>query len=571
MQKSKSYSHLGSLLSPMPSRPASRAASARDGHADANGEDIDMTQGLGRFLGRKRRTENASQHLSDYFPTVVTLGDPVAVQNYEASHWNGLVIEGTIGMAWNDGTAWAFKLDSDFTTCATTHTSAVKGLASLIIHGSSPCVSFDGFASRCEAHTVVLHEHLLRFTPSALELLPLGQREMQGSPSPRNPEDKVILSRKVLHNDLVPVQPAFPRNTTNGSAILYMNTAGNLKQGRVQDLFPEQSSRPQFHSLDSVTTCSASAILQPTGQQLIVTGDEDGWIKVWSQDTGDILGAECLFSSPVQTIDSLEGVADNKRSELYVLAEDGTIAAYDLNEMALSYLIPGSRHAVEMVLLSDKDLMIAYSSGKTRVWDLETLQFRRSTGIEAAEESMVNRSWSPLFAHRDITSSSSTPAKAVAHLSVPSLEIQDAGFLLHNLHIWGLQRDVDDAVRSLSEASELPSLSTCLQTANTVLHGDRASWQVSERHTAWRQLLLVVLAHRYIGEPEHEVAATKVVTFYASILQDVVGAEFCNPDIGTFVTYYNHPDCKYTTPGMYHSAELQPAPSTRSSGRQIVA
>lgn len=558
LQKSRSYSHLGSLLSPLPSRPVSRATSMREGHADPSGEDMDTTQGLGRFLGRKRKNENTIQHLSEFFPSIVTLSEPVAIQNYEASHWQGLTVKGTIGMAWNQEAAWSFKLDFDFTTCAITHTGPVTGFLSLRIHGSSPCVSFDGLMEHCEGRTIVLNDHVLRLTPSTLELLHLGQREFHGNPSPRSPEDKVILSKRVAHNDMAPSHPTFPQSTENGSGLFYMNAGGNLQHGRLADLFSTDRSRQHPHALDSKTTCFTTTTLQPTGQQIVVTGDEDGWIKVWSKETSEILGAECLFNSPVQAIEPGQHIGSGNVFEIYALAEDGTIATYDLEEMALSYLIPGSRHAVEMVLLSDKDLMIAYSSGKTRVWDLHTLQFRRSTGIEAAEESMVNRSWLPLFVeHRGNESSLSTPAKSTAHLLVPSLEMHDVGFLLHNLHIWNLQRDIDDAIRSLTKASDCPALSTCLRTANTVMHGDCASWQASELSTAWRQLLLVVLAHRYIEEPDHEVAATKVVTFYASILQDVVEPAFCNADIATFVIYYNHPDRKCAENGNCHSADLR--------------
>lgn len=545
LQKSRSYSHLGSLLSPLPSRPVSRATSMREGHADPTGEDMDTTQGLGRFLGRKRKNKSSIQHLSEFFPSVVTLEEPVAIQNYEASHWHGITAKGTIGMAWNQEAAWSFKFDSDFTTCATTHTGRVTGFLSLRIHSSSPCVSFDGLMDHCEGRTIMLNDHVLRLTPSTLDLLHLGRRELHGDPSPRSAEDKAILSKRVAHNDMAQSHPTFPHSTGNGSGLVYINAGGNLQHGRLADLFPTDGSKPYAHALDSKATCFIETTLQSTGQQLVITGDEDGWIKVWSKETREILGAECLFNSPVQAIEPPPHVGRGNALELYALAEDGTIAAYDLEEMALSYLIPGSRHAVEMVLLSDKDLMIAYSSGKTRVWDLHTLQFRRSTGIEAAEESMVNRSWLPLFVqHQDNEIGLFTPAKSTAHLSVPSLEMRDVGFLLHNLHIWNLQRDIDDAIRSLTEASDYLELSTCLETADSVIHGDQASWQVSEKHTAWRQLLVVVLAHRYIGEPEREVAATKVVTFYASILQDAVGPAFCNADISTFVIYYNHPDRK---------------------------
>lgn len=545
--KSKSYSHLGSLLTPLPSRPASRAASLREGQSDAGAEDLDTTQGLGRFLGRKRKNESTAQHFSEFFPNIVTFGEPVALQNYEAAHWHGLTIKATKGLAWHDESAWLFDLDSDFTECSTTQIRPVKSFLPLRIHGSSPCLSFEGLLNHCEGRTVVLNDHMLRLTPSTLDLLHLEQGELHGDPTPKTPEDKVILTNKVIHNDQASSHPTFPCSTDNGTSFCSMSAGGNLEKRQLEDLFSTDCSTTRRSVLDSATTCFITTTLHATGQQLIVTGDEDGWIKVWSAETTELLGADCLFNSGVQAMHPPQHIGHGIGLEVYALAEDGTIAVFDLEQMAVSYLIPGSRHAVEMVLLSDKDLMIAYSSGKTRVWDLDTLQFRRSTGIEAAEESLVNRTWVALFEqHRDHENDPTTPARSAAHLSVSSLKMRDVGFLLYNLHSWNLQPDIDDAIRSLSEPTpKFSTLATCLITANTIVHGDRACWQVSEQHSAWRQLLLVILAHRFIGEPDHEIAATKVVTFYASVLQDVVGTAFYNGDIATFVTYYNHPDREF--------------------------
>jgi WD40 repeat protein len=397
----------------------------------------------------------------------------------------------------------------------------------------------------CEGHTAVLRNHMLRLKSSTLEALYLDGSVPLGRISPRLPEDSAVLMRKSVYNDQPFSHPTFPYSVNGGSPILAMNDGGNLEHFQLQDLLSSSGSRASHSSLDSRTTCFTPVQLHPTGQQLVVTGDEDGWLKVWSPETNDLLGAECLFNCPVQVIEPSPFTEKGTVSELYVLSEDGTIAVYDLEQMALVFLIPGSQHAVEAVLSSGKDIVIAYSSGKTRVWDLDTLQFRRSTGVEAAEESLVSRTWLPLFqqsgnSERDLTK----PALSTIHLKPGSLKLEDAGVLLHSLHTWNLQADIDNAIHSLipSVKDRRPSLR--LLAGNTMINDGRASWQVSGRHTAWRQLLLVGLAHRYLAEPETEIEATKVITFYASILQDAVGPAFCTGDIATYVEYYDHTDRK---------------------------
>jgi hypothetical protein len=173
------------------------------------------------------------------------------------------------------------------------------------------------------------------------------------------------------------------------------------------------------------------------------------------------------------------------------------------------------------------------------------LQFRRSTGVEAAEESLVSRTWLPLFQQSGNSESDLTkPAMSTIHLKPGALNLNDVGVLLYSLHTWNLQADIDNAVHSLIPSAKDTRHSLRLLAGNTMINGDRASWQVSGRHTAWRQLLLVALAHRYLAEPETEIAATKVITFYASILQDAVGPAFCTGDIATYVEYYDHTDRK---------------------------
>jgi hypothetical protein len=44
--------------------------------------------------------------------------------------------------------------------------------------------------------------------------------------------------------------------------------------------------------------------------------------------------------------------------------------------------------------LGGKDILLAYANGKARVWNVETMEFRRSTGIGAADEMLQTGNWS---------------------------------------------------------------------------------------------------------------------------------------------------------------------------------
>lgn len=532
----------------MPSRPASRAGSLRETSSKSGGDDSDVSQALGRFLGRKRKDETAAQHLAEFFPHTVTLGEPVALGDYQEAHWTAMNIRARTGVAWNTETTWCFTLDATFSKCITTSLGPAQGCTYMHLPLQSPELITETLLQYCEGHTIALQNRMLRLRSSTLDALHLDGGLIQGGISSRTPEDTTVLMRKSVYNDQLLSHPIFPYSVNGGAPFLAMNNGGNMQHFQLGDLFSSNHSKASHSSLDSRTTCFTPVVLQPTGQQLVVTGDEDGWLKVWSTETADLLGAECLFNCAVQAIEPSPSTGKGNVSELYALSEDGTIAVYDLEQMALAYLIPGSRHAVEAVLSSGKDLVIAYSSGKTRVWDLETLQFRRSTGIEPAEESLVNRTWLPLFRQccGSIAADLARPERTTVHLNPNLLNLADVGVLLHSLHTWNLQDDIDNAIHSLTQSAVEPRLPLRLLTGNTAIQGDRASWQVSGRHTAWKQLLLVALAHRYIGEPKTEIAATKAITFYASILQDAVGSSFIMGDISTHVEYYNHPDRKFS-------------------------
>jgi hypothetical protein len=57
------------------------------------------------------------------------------------------------------------------------------------------------------------------------------------------------------------------------------------------------------------------------------------------------------------------------------------------------FLIPASRVPLRRIFIDDKNILLAYANGKARVWNVETCEFRRSTGLDAAEDMLQSGNW----------------------------------------------------------------------------------------------------------------------------------------------------------------------------------
>jgi hypothetical protein len=57
------------------------------------------------------------------------------------------------------------------------------------------------------------------------------------------------------------------------------------------------------------------------------------------------------------------------------------------------FTIPAARAPLRTVFVGGRDVMLVYANGKARVWNVETREFRRSTGLDAAEEMLQVGDW----------------------------------------------------------------------------------------------------------------------------------------------------------------------------------
>lgn len=212
------------------------------------------------------------------------------------------------------------------------------------------------------------------------------------------------------------------------------------------------------------------------------------------------------------------------------------------------------------MLLSQDDLVLAYSNGKSRVWNLSSKEFRRSTSVEAAEEMLADRSFTDVFP------TMSGQVKAGLHvnleeiLSLPNgrhgLQLT-AGDALSVLHTFGLDEHVDrQCERDLNIPKPMRPYRLCLLDARAgqqivEVSAPEALWQISPRFTATLQLLIVSLLRPMMDNSESEAIATQIITFYVAILPDDIGPHFQDGDLSLFAWYYSHSD-----PNIHQAARL---------------
>jgi hypothetical protein len=57
------------------------------------------------------------------------------------------------------------------------------------------------------------------------------------------------------------------------------------------------------------------------------------------------------------------------------------------------FIVPASRHYLSCIYMDATRILLAYANGKARAWNLQNLEFRRSTGFDSAQEMLAEGSW----------------------------------------------------------------------------------------------------------------------------------------------------------------------------------
>lgn len=60
------------------------------------------------------------------------------------------------------------------------------------------------------------------------------------------------------------------------------------------------------------------------------------------------------------------------------------------------HLVPGSVSSLQRVCVGGHNMLLVYSDGLVRLWDIQTTEFWRSTSVDKAEELISQGGWTEL-------------------------------------------------------------------------------------------------------------------------------------------------------------------------------
>ncbi|WVQ75054.1 hypothetical protein IAR50_004663 [Cryptococcus sp. DSM 104548] len=324
---------------------------------------------------------------------------------------------------------------------------------------------------------------------------------------------------------------------------------------------------PCIDRLDAQVTCMK--ILQSSDsrgkRQILAVGDEDGVVRLWNVEDFEFQGSWTLFAWPVKSITVLDRPqAGPLRNCLLAASQAGTVALLGLDDMEPRFTIPAARSPLRAVHVSNQDILLAYANGKARVWNSNTQEFRRSTGLSAAEDMLVVGDWLEVDLQASGTEEpirmGTVGGKVNSELGrLLTVDLRLLSKWLHSAKnnpshsplralrallsvflTWGINDGIDEICEKELGIGRL-------EKGVVVGYGDESyelayasgadAWQASEKVTGLRLLAIVSLLRPFLDSPDMEPRAAEVIAFYTASLP----ATIVEPDLQFFASYYMDP------------------------------
>lgn len=238
----------------------------------------------------------------------------------------------------------------------------------------------------------------------------------------------------------------------------------------------------------------------------------------------------------------------------------GSVAVISLKEMDELFLLPAARDPLIRIFIGGKDIMLAYENGKARVWNVETREFRRSTGFDSAEDMLSAGKWAEV-PFRSPAPVDCPVSKAVGPTPLGcdlgrllQLDLRQLGRWLHSetesplaalrgllsvFLTFGINPAIDETCTSAlgitpPAGPAAVGLEGPNRTVELALTSPSAAWRVSPTVTGLRQLAIVSLLRPFLDSPDHESAAADVIAYYTACLPD----DALEADLELFAAFY---------------------------------
>ncbi|BGP01800.1 hypothetical protein JCM10021v2_005506 [Rhodotorula toruloides] len=333
-------------------------------------------------------------------------------------------------------------------------------------------------------------------------------------------------------------------------------------------------------------------VVELAGRQVVIAGTASGNAAAWNLSDCDCLGRWTLFASPVKdfafisTSETVHAPPALNGSVAFISA-NSPVAFVSLFPPRHLFTLPGTRSAVELIALSQTEILVLYEQGLARVCDIASRELRRSMDRRTTESVLAEDVWSTWFRAKRSERSNNAPIADAITLDLRQLLDNAARSLPWSTHSKqdteaketpdgppNLSKDVSDAngtsgsidhyriarrllatlaapvndlgLKDILKDLEIETLPVIVGVCGADIDGHAMinairldeAWCISSNLTAHRLLQLVCLLRLFLNYPDLERVASEAIVYYASCLAGAVGPSFVPPSLEVLGSFW---------------------------------
>lgn len=133
------------------------------------------------------------------------------------------------------------------------------------------------------------------------------------------------------------------------------------------------------------TVCLLETVVNTRTQtKHIVAATKEGDVAFYDVNSLQLQVVHSLLTSPVVRLFVLDAEGPRLKGCMAAVGADGTVAVFLLDGLKHLYVIPGCASPLERMAVRGNEILLLYRDGRARIWDMVSLELRRSIDLQQA-------------------------------------------------------------------------------------------------------------------------------------------------------------------------------------------